>query len=144
MIRQLAHVCLFTDQLEAMRRFYADTLGLRFAFPLTDPAGTAFGLYFDAGSSTFVEIFDRRGAQAAWGGSDQRIERGTAFRHLCFEVTGLDALRTELLGKGLEVSEPRLGMDGSRQAWTADPDGNPIELMEYTAGSLQLRRTANR
>jgi hypothetical protein len=31
-------------------------------------------------------------------------------------------------------------MDQSRQAWTADPDGNPIELMEYTARSAQLRR----
>jgi catechol 2,3-dioxygenase-like lactoylglutathione lyase family enzyme len=141
-IRQLAHLCLFTDQLEAMRRFYADTLGLRFAFPLANPAGQTFGLYFDAGHSTFIEVFDRAGAQAMWGGDDPRIERGSAFRHLCFEVTGLDALRSQLVAKGLSVSEPSLGMDGSRQAWTADPDGNPIELMEYTAASAQLRRGA--
>jgi catechol 2,3-dioxygenase-like lactoylglutathione lyase family enzyme len=139
-IRQLAHLCLFTDQLGEMRRFYADTLGLRLAFPLRNPAGEAFGLYFDAGHSTFVEVFDRAGAQAMWGGRDARIERGTAFRHLCFEVTGLDALRTQLRARGLEVSEPTVGMDGSRQAWTADPDGNPVELMEYTAESAQLRR----
>lgn len=142
MIRQLAHVCLFTDQLDAMRRFYADTLGLRFAFPLRNPAGEPFGLYFDAGHSTFIEVFDRAGAQAMWGGDDARIERGSAFRHLCFEVTGLDTVRAKLVASGLAVSEPTLGMDGSRQAWTADPDGNPIELMEYTAESLQLRREA--
>ncbi len=140
MIRQLAHLCLFTDQLEAMRRFYADTLGLRFAFPLRNPAGETFGLYFDAGHSTFIEVFDRAGAQAVWGGSDARIERGTAFRHFCFEVTGLDALCVTLRERGLSVTEPSVGMDGSRQAWTADPDGNPIELMEYTAESAQLRR----
>ncbi len=139
MIRQLAHLCLYTDRLEEMRRFYADVLGLRFAFPLENAEGKAFGLYFDAGHSTFIEVFDRRGAQAMWGGSDARVERGTAFRHLCFEVTGLDALRAELRAKGLEVTEPTVGMDGSRQAWTADPDGNPIELMEYTAASAQLR-----
>src|SRR5512138_2433378 len=109
MIRQLAHVCLFTDRLEEMRRFYADTLGLRFAFPLEDRSGKAFGLYFDAGHSTFVEIFDRRGAQAMWGGADPAVERGTAFRHLCFEVTGLEALRAKLLAKGLAVTEPTVG-----------------------------------
>src|SRR5512147_169190 len=140
MIRQLAHICLYTDRLEEMRRFYADVLGLRFAFPLEDGQGRPFGLYFDAGHSTFIEIFDRRGAQAMWGGADAGVERGTAFRHLCFEVTGLDAVRAELRARGLDVTEPTVGMDRSRQAWTADPDGNPIELMEYTAESAQLRR----
>ncbi len=140
MIRQLAHVCLYTDRLGELRRFYEETLGLRFAFALNDDAGKAFGAYLDAGHSTFVELFDRRGAQARWGGSDARVERGTAFRHLCFEVTDLDALRARLQGRGAAVTEPTVGMDGSRQAWTADPDGNPVELMEYTAASLQLRR----
>jgi len=140
MIRQLAHLCLYTDRLEEMRRFYGETLGLRFAFPLNDGAGKAFGLYFDAGNSTFIEIFDRQGAQAMWGGAEARIERGTAFRHLCFEVTGLDHLRTQLRARGVDVTEPKVGMDLSRQAWISDPDGNRIELMEYTAQSSQLRR----
>ncbi len=141
MFRQLAHVCLFTDDLERMRRYYVDGLGLTLAFPLENPSTKrVFGLYFAAGHSTFIEVFDRRGAQEMWGGDDPRIERGTGFRHLCFEVTGLDVVRTQLLGRGVQVTEPKLGRDGSRQAWTADPDGNPIELMEYTAASLQLRR----
>jgi catechol 2,3-dioxygenase-like lactoylglutathione lyase family enzyme len=140
MIRQLAHICLYTDRLDEMRRFYGDTLGLRFAFPLNDGADKPFGLYFDAGNSTFIEIFDRQGAQAMWGGTEAGIERGTAFRHLCFEVTGLDALRTQIRARGVEVTEPKVGMDLSRQAWISDPDGNRIELMEYTASSLQLRR----
>jgi catechol 2,3-dioxygenase-like lactoylglutathione lyase family enzyme len=141
MIRQLAHVCLFTDRLEDMRRFYVDGLGLSFAFPLENPATRqVFGLYFGAGNSTFVEVFDRRGAQEMWGGDDPRIERGTGFRHLCFEVTDLDALCAALAGRGVQVTAPKFGMDGSRQAWTADPDGNPVELMEYAAGSMQLRR----
>ncbi len=140
MIRQLAHVCLYTDRLEEMRRFYVDALGLRFAFPLNDGSGKPFGFYFDAGNTTFIEIFDRKGAQAMWGGNDARVEQGTAFRHLCFEVTGLEQLRTTLRAKGIDVTEPKVGMDLSRQAWVSDPDGNRIELMEYTASSAQLRR----
>jgi len=140
-IRQLAHICLFTDRLEELRRFYVEGLGLRFAFPLENPeTKEVFGLYFAAGHSTFIEVFDRRGAQKMWGGDDPRVERGTGFRHLCFEVTGLDLLREKLLARGLQVTEPKGGLDGSRQAWTTDPDGNPVELMEYTGASLQLRR----
>ena len=38
----------------------------------------------------------------------------------------------------MEVTEIKLGMDKSRQAWIADPDGNQIELMEYGPASMQL------
>jgi hypothetical protein len=31
-----------------------------------------------------------------------------------------------------------MGLDHALQMWIADPDGNTIELMEYTASSLQL------
>ena len=140
MIRQLAHVCYYTDNLEGMKQFYADSLGLRSVFPFSNPEGDVFGVYLDAGNSTFIEIFDRKKAQAMWGGEDRTNERGTTYRHLCFEVTGLDAFRTALIAKGVNVSEPKTGMDASRQAWTADPDGNPIELMEYTHDSAQLKR----
>jgi hypothetical protein len=39
------------------------------------------------------------------------------------------------------VSEISTGMDNSRQAWIADPDGNQIELMEYGHSRLQLPGT---
>ncbi|HEY1406389.1 MAG TPA: VOC family protein [Spirochaetota bacterium] len=139
MIRQLAHVCFYTDKMEEMRRFYTDTLGLRFHFAMKNPEGKTFGVYLSAGANTFIEIFDRAGAQAMWGGDDKRIERGTSIKHLCFEVSGLDEYRNHLLSKGLSVTEPRGGMEGARQAWTADPDGTPIELMEYNFQSWQLR-----
>jgi hypothetical protein len=35
-------------------------------------------------------------------------------------------------------TEPKSGLDFSVQAWIKDPDGNEIELMEYTGRSLQL------
>jgi alkyl hydroperoxide reductase subunit AhpC len=40
--------------------------------------------------------------------------------------------------QGVMVSEVSMGMDNSRQAWIADPDGNAIELMEYGPASMQL------
>ncbi|HEQ71363.1 MAG TPA: VOC family protein [Spirochaetia bacterium] len=140
MIRQVAHTCFYTDQLDTMKEFYAEKLGLRYAFPMKNPEDKIFGIYLDAGNSTFIEIFDREGAQKMWGGEDTSITRGTSYRHLCFEVTGLNDYRAELVKKGIPVTEPTVGLDGSRQAWITDPDGNPIELMEYTHKSEQLAR----
>jgi predicted enzyme related to lactoylglutathione lyase len=54
------------------------------------------------------------------------------------EVTGLDEYCDKLKTNGVEVSGISMGMDNSRQAWIADPDGNQIELMEYGPASLQL------
>lgn len=50
-------------------------------------------------------------------------------------VDDLDALRTELVGRGVEVSEVvqmgPAGTPGSRYAWFQDPDGNSWTLQEW-------------
>ena len=38
---------------------------------------------------------------------------------------------------GVTVTDKKLGSDNSWQAWLSDPDGNRIELHQYTAQSLQ-------
>jgi lactoylglutathione lyase len=139
MIRQLAHLCFFTDHLPHMIGFYRDTLGLPVQFTLNADDGKLIGYYFACGNSSFIEIFDQSAAVRQWGGKVQALTPGSQYRHLCFEVTGLDDFKRLLEDRGLQVSEISLGMDHSRQAWIADPDGNPIELMEYTHQSLQLR-----
>ena len=47
-----------------------------------------------------------------------------------------------LRGRGVEVSDPKLGSDQSWQAWITDPDGNRIELHDYTAESWQAPHLA--
>jgi predicted enzyme related to lactoylglutathione lyase len=42
-----------------------------------------------------------------------------------------------LRARGVEVSEVKMGGDQSWQAWLADPDGNRIELHQYTPESWQ-------
>ncbi len=132
MICRLAHLCFFTDDAPALRAFCGETLGFPEKFSMKHDDGTAFGWYYAAGETTFVEIFDQAGAALKTAG------QGTHCRHFCFEVEGIEGERERLVGKGLGVTPVKRGMDGSLQCWIKDPQGNDIELMEYTADSLQL------
>lgn len=141
MIKQLAHLCFMSDQLPAMTTFYRDGLGLPVKFSLKHDDGTVFGHYFEAGQRTFIEVFDRAGAVKQWGGEDARLQShvGTHYNHFCFEVAGLEAFCEKIQSRGIVLDRPvKVGMDHSKQAWIKDPDGNVIELMEYTPQSLQL------
>ena len=138
MIRQLAHVCFFTDQLDAMVAFYRDGLGFPVKFTLDTDDGELMGYYFDCGNTTFIEVFDQKLAVKQWGGQVP----GSQYKPFCLEVTGLDEVKAMLEARGITVTNMKMGIDHSRQAWITDPDGNAIELMEYTHASLQLRRPA--
>ncbi len=128
MITGLAHVCFVVGDLEASIAFYKDKLGLTPAFDFVNEQGERFGIYLHAGGRTFVELFQGDVAERA---PEQ------SYQHFCLEVEDFDQTVEELRGRGVEVSEVKLGMDHSWQAWLADPDGNRIELHGYTEQSWQ-------
>jgi lactoylglutathione lyase len=142
MINRLAHLCFKTDQLDRMILFYRDTLGLQIKFTLKDRDGFAFGYYFECGGRTFLELFDQKGAVQQWGGDLVKLQlpaAGACYQHFCLEVEDIETFRDDLVAKGVATTEIAVGMDGSRQCWIKDPDGNSIELMEYTRDSLQTK-----
>ncbi|HVN49244.1 MAG TPA: VOC family protein [Bacteroidota bacterium] len=143
MITQLAHICLFSDDVAAMVDFYSQKLGLKIAFTLNADNGKPFGWYMQCGKMSFIEIFDQAGAVKQWGGSVETLSHDKRFRHLCFEVEQVELFREQLLKAGVIVSPVTVGMDNSKQAWIKDPDGNDIELMEYTQASFQLGNPRN-
>lgn len=140
MITRLAHPCFFTDDIDSMLAFYSDKLGFPVQFTMNHDDGTPFGWYVDIGHRTFIELFDQKGARKQWGGEVGKLteSKHPRFQHICLEVEGLEAQRDELIGKGLEVTPIKMGIDNSYQCWITDPDGNRIELMEYTEKSLQF------
>ena len=48
---------------------------------------------------------------------------------------GLETAIAAIRAKGWPIGDKKLGGDNAWQAWTADPSGIPIELMQYTAQS---------
>ena len=58
---------------------------------------------------------------------------------MCLEVDDIQRAVADLRAAGAELDDPVLGSDGSWQAWLADPDGNRIELHQYTPESKQAK-----
>lgn len=127
-VKQLAHVCIHSSNIEKSIAFYSDTLGLPVKFRFIKEDGSVFGAYFDAGNNTFIEVFK----------SDQDKPSEARLVHLCLEVDSIKDTLTSLETKGVKASEPKMGSDQSLQAWITDPDGVRIELHEYTVSSSQL------
>jgi len=127
-VKQLAHVCIFAQDLEATRSFYRDVLGLdtRFNF-LRD--GRIFGFYLDCGGRSHVEVFEK--AEASYSERNQ-------INHFCLEVEDIEAAVAHIRSKGVAVTAKKLACDDTWQVWTTDPNGVKIELFEYTAKSAQF------
>ncbi len=141
MITRLAHLCLKTDDLGTMTDFYTQVLGLKIKFSLRNTDGQIIGHFFELGSMSFLEIFDIRLSAKQWGGRAKtlRAHAPSTYQHFCLQVTDIEAVARELNEKGVDVTPVKVGMDNSKQIWIKDPDGNSIELMEYTEGSLQIQ-----
>ena len=131
MIKAIAHLCLFSNDLDRSLKFYCDTLGLKRHFDFHKD-GQLFGFYLQVAPGQFVEIFR---ADSAAEIQRQRIH------HFCLEVEDLDALRDRLAKQGVTVTPKKLGCDQTWQCWCKDPDGGDIEFQQYTPQSSQFTRT---
>jgi catechol 2,3-dioxygenase-like lactoylglutathione lyase family enzyme len=131
MIKSLAHLCVFSKNLEASRAFYCDALGLKRHFDFHKD-GRLFGFYLQVVPGQFVEIFS---TDVATETGRQRIH------HFCLEVADIDALREQLARHGVAVTPKKLGCDQTWQCWCKDPDGTELEFQQYTAQSSQLTKT---
>jgi catechol 2,3-dioxygenase-like lactoylglutathione lyase family enzyme len=125
MIRQLAHICIHTPDLESTSRFYQEGLGLECGIDFIRD-DEPFGFYLKLGNETFIEVFK---GEASHPGN---------INHLAIQVDDMDAVINRLRQKGYEVTDKSMGADHAWQAWTADPNGVRIEFHEYTPESLQL------
>jgi len=145
MIKQLAHLCLKTSQLDRMTAFYRDALGATVRFRYLNKAGEPIGCYFALGENTFIEVFDHADAHRRSNSpkpleplEEPRDPWLARYNHFCLQVEGLDAYVALIESRGVTVTGRKTGNDRSRQAWVKDPDGNLIELQEYTAQSRQF------
>lgn len=157
-VKQPGHAAFRCADLEASEAFYKKAFGLEQKFYLTygdwiegmkkqDPAPTdlinalmplydkVWISYLAVGEDFFLELFDKGDADTFCVPSDRTFN----FQHLALITEDIHALRDELTEKGVEIDiQPSLGPDHTWQMWMHDPDGNKIEVMQYTERSFQL------
>lgn len=128
-----------------MTAFYCEALGATLKFRYLDPQGRTVGCYFALGENTFLEVFDHADAHRRSCATKELepLEEPRdcwlmRYNHFCLQVENLDAYAALLTSRGVNVTGRKTGNDRSLQAWVRDPDGNLIELQQYTVRSRQL------
>ena len=138
MITAIGHIAFRVTDLERSLAFYCGQLGFREAFRLErEGMPSPWIVYLQLAPGRFVELFP--------GGEGEVPPRSgrAGYNHFCLLVDDMGVTLEGLRGAGVAVDgEPKVGMDGNRQYWIEDPDGNAIELMEIDPASLQAAAEA--
>lgn len=143
----ITHCSFYCNDYEKMLHFYRNILELPAIFTLRNEDGTPWLTYLKVAERQFIELFnDHYEPSAKWG--------EYSFSHMSLLVADIfEAVRT-LEAKGVLITKgPRAegkflrvpyicdnepGACGSMTAWIQDPEGNEIELMQYTPVSMQV------
>ena len=93
-VKQVAHVCIFADDIDQTKSFYQDILGLDVLFNFLRD-GKIFGFYLDVGGRSYVEVFQK--SEAKHTETDQ-------INHMCLEVEDLDYAIEHIEAKGVDIT----------------------------------------
>ena len=130
MITDLGHPAFAAHDVDATLRFYG-ILGIEEAFRLHDD-GSLMLVYLHVSGDRSIEVFP--------GGPPPDPHKEQSFEHICLLTNDMVAAVGRLRENGAPIdSEPLVGLDGNLQAWTHDPDGNQVELMQLSEQSPQWR-----
>lgn len=123
----IGHPAYNVSDMQASLKYYCEGLGFKHAFSLQDDDGNPWIEYLHVTGQQFVELFYAKGPLTA---------AGISYNHLCLQVDDAQKAYEELKAKGVTITaDPKVGKDGNIQFWTADPDGNKIELMQLSPDS---------
>ena len=131
-LASIGHVALKVADIDRSLEFYRDRLGFAEMMRLNQDDGSLWLVYLRITDTQFLELFpDGQGSRAP-------DRDATAINHFCLECDDLDATAARLRDIGVKLTvEPKLGLDGNRQCWIEDPDGNRIEFMQMSPDSMQ-------
>lgn len=130
-IVDLGHPAFACHDLEATLDFYAK-LGIHESFRLLHDDSSLMLIYLHIAEDRFIEVFPNGPAPNQRAGKE-------SFMHICLAVDDIETFVEDIRSKGIVIDiEPKQGLDFNMQAWIADPDGNKIELMQYSSESPQI------
>ena len=154
----LSHLAIMVKDMTEAEEFYCEKLGIEKAFDIVMPEnieelhpnhpaaiykGKPWITYLRVARGEYLELFqpfpnaDPKSAGPNFG--------DFGFVHFCLVVDDIHSFMSDMKEKDVYVdSDVNLGPDGTYQAWIRDPDGNRIEIFEYTKDSLQMKMEEER
>lgn len=130
----LAHVAIKVTDLDRSLDFYVNRLGFPEMMRLNNEDGSTWLVYLRITDDQYLEVFPGAETDRAPGWN------ANGMNHMCLAVEDIDAVVKRIEDASIALLLPlKLAVDGNRQAWIEDPDGNRIELMEMDPNSLQLK-----
>ena len=131
MITDLGHAAFAAHDLQRSLDFYA-LLGIHEAFRLHRDDNSLMLVYLHVAGDRFIEVFPN--------GPDPALRHPGSFMHLCLISDDIQGMVDHLRAAGVTITrDVVMGLDRNLQAWTTDPDGNAIELMQLADDSPQRR-----
>ncbi len=126
-VREIDHVVIRTDRMEAMLQFYVDVLGCPVERRLDD-----LGLVQLRAGRSLVDLVEVDSVIGRQGGPAPGTA-GHNMDHVCLRVDPFEekGIREHLRRNGIEPgpTEQRYGAEGSGPSiYVPDPDGNTVEL----------------
>ncbi|EGT3571563.1 VOC family protein [Citrobacter amalonaticus] len=126
---KIAHMALWTTELEAQARFWSDFFGGTLNEKYISKNNPGFESYFvRIGDDIAIELMTKPALRAL-----RPDNQTTGWVHLAIAVGSaekVDALAQRAQEQGILVSAPRTTGDGYYEAVIQDPDGNLIEIVE--------------
>jgi lactoylglutathione lyase len=133
-ITSIGHVAIKVTDLDRSLDYYTNILEFPEMMRLHKDDGSTWLVYLRITDEQFLEVFP--------GAENDRAPGWNAngMNHLCLTVDNIDPVVAKLKSRGVTMlAEIKTAVDGNRQAWIEDPDGNRIELMEMAADSIQFK-----
>jgi len=143
MIKGFHHAAISTPNLERCIDFYTRVIGGEVAWTFGWPQGTpeadeVTGLENSATNAamlkigeTFLEVFEFS-APVAEPRRSMRPVNQHGITHICLEVEDIQAEYERLKAAGMAFNCAPKTQDGSSMVYGRDPDGNVLELIEFT------------
>jgi catechol 2,3-dioxygenase-like lactoylglutathione lyase family enzyme len=130
-ITGIANIAVKVDNLQEARQFYSGVVGLDEAFSTRDPAVSGLLACFKVNDRQFVEV-----SPTLKDENEDRLIR------IGFETSDARKLHDYLASKGVAVPA-RVDKDfnGNRSFVVKDPDGHPVQFVQYLPGSAHSRDT---
>ncbi len=133
-ITGFGHVAIKVTDLNRSLDFWEKRLGFPEMLRLKHDDGSTWLVYLRITEQVYLEIFPGAENDRAPGWNANGVN------HLCLTIEDLDGTTQRIEAAGIKLTSPiQMGLDGNRQAWIEDPDGNRIELMEMNSDCLQLQ-----